>query len=271
MVKHGIILIWLWSLVVHAEPPTYRIVSLAPHTTEWVYELGAQEFLVGVSEYSDYPIQAKQLPVIANHQGVNFEKVIALKPDLVLAWRGGNQPQDIDRLKTLGFQVFESTPSTLDDIPTEITALASIIGKQQAAKEQAQAFSARLASIKQRNHTENRKRVFYYLWSTPLMSVGRDAWATHLLHECGAQNIFSNSAISYPEVSVESVIARQPAIIISATGHPNENDAKFWAPWLTSLKLERSAIRSINPDLAHRFTSRALDGLVQLCAAINHK
>lgn len=266
-----VLLIGVYGSFAHATSHVQRIISLSPHTTEWIYELQAEHLLVAVSDHSDYPADAQNLPSVANYQGVNFEKIIELQPDLILAWTGGNQPQDIDRLKRLGFSVFESNPTSLYDIPNEITAVANLIQKQKIAHKISEQFSNRLATMTKRYDAVNKVKVFYYLWATPLMTVGDRAWATHLLRFCGAENIFSNSVIDYPEVSIESVIARQPKLIISATGNPLDAEHIRWTPWFDSLNMNKSAVRAVNPDRVHRFTSRILDGLDELCLTVEEK
>lgn len=112
-----------------AEVPQ-RIVSLAPHTTELVYSLKAENRLLAVSDYSDYPEAAKALPRIASYQGVNFEALVKLQPDLVLVWQGGNKPQDIQRISSLGYRLFISSPQHPADIADEVEALGELLGQR---------------------------------------------------------------------------------------------------------------------------------------------
>ncbi|PSU45957.1 cobalamin-binding protein, partial [Photobacterium aphoticum] len=105
----------------HALPQ--RIISLSPHTTELAYAAGLGDKLIAASDYSDYPEAAKQLERVANYRGIKMERIVALKPDLILAWKGGNPVREMERLEQLGFTLFYSNPKTLEDIPNTVEAL----------------------------------------------------------------------------------------------------------------------------------------------------
>ena len=186
------------------------IVSLAPHTTEWVYALEAQDSLIAVSDFSDYPVAAKALPSVANHQGIDFEAILRLQPELILAWQGGNKPQDLARLETLGFRLFYSNPQTIEDIATELQNLGDIMQKPALADQLAAAFLQSLSELRQRYRTNQTITVFYYMWSKPLMTIGKTAWANQLLEVCGAVNIFADLSAPYPQVTIEQVLVRKP-------------------------------------------------------------
>lgn len=243
-----------------------RIISLAPHTTELVYGLGAGDRLVAVSDFSDFPSDAKQLPSVASFQGVNFEQILRLKPDLIVAWQGGNKPQDLNRLAAMGMTMFYSSPQTPKDIAEEIIILGDILGLQANAKRISQSMLQRLASIRKKYATEQQIPVFYYMWATPLMSVGKGAWANQLLSYCGAKNIFVDAIVPYPEVSMEQVLTRQPQFLIAAM-NTKVNIAE--SHWSSVRGLIKAPVITVNPDLLHRFTPRLIDGLVDMCEKLN--
>ena len=243
-----------------------RIISLAPHTTELVYALDAGEQLVAVSDFSDYPNQAAKLPTVANHNGVDFEQILRLKPDLILAWQGGNKPQDLARLTSLGFSLFYSSPKTPLDIAIEIEQLGQRLGKQEKANLLSKNFRHRLARIKQEFSGRDPVKVFYYMWPKPLMSVGGGAWASQLLTLCGATNSFADISTDYPQVSVEQVIQHKPQKLVAAMKISQQEAESFWSPYQSLLSAD---IVVVNPDLLHRFTPRLLIGLEQLCVTVH--
>lgn len=252
------------SFTSYSEPA--KLISLSPHTTELVFALGAGDKLLAVSDYSDFPAEAASLPSVASHHGVDFEKIMALQPDLIIAWQGGNKPQDLNRLRSLGFSLFYSNPASPEDIANEILLLGEQLGKQQTAQKLSTEFTARLTALRKRYQTQAPKSVFYYMWPKPLMSIGGGAWATGLLKICGAKNIFSELAVDYPQVKIEDVIRRRPQVLV-ASMKTSVTDAKtFWADFEDTLQAQ---LVVVNPDRLHRFTPRLLDGVEDLCEQLN--
>lgn len=243
-----------------------RIVSLAPHLTEWAYSLGLGPNLVAVSDYSDYPEAAKTLPRIADYQGVDMAAILTLHPDLVLAWKGGNKPQDIQKLSSLGLKLFNSEVTQIDDIPLELIRLGKLTHTSLKAKALADEFSEEIATLKSTYSRETPKNVFYYSWSTPLMTIGPKAWPNKLLNVCGAQTAFYDSPIDYPQVSVSEVLIRQVDVIIAASNESKEALSSFWAPHTHFLDAE---IVTVDPDITSRFSLRLADELKRLCHGIN--
>lgn len=243
------------------------IVTLAPHLTEWIYSLEAQSNLLAVSAYSDFPVEAQQLPVVADYHGVDFKKIMELNPDLVLAWQGGNKPQDIARLKSLGFNVFLSSPHQVSDIAREINQLGKLLGREVLAATLTTSFSQELEALHHQYDGQPPIRAFYYVWSQPLMSIGPDAWASKLLKQCHVLSIFDDAPTSYPEVTVQEVLRRQPQVLISATDRPVQAEQTFWAPHRTVLN---APVYSVDPDVFSRFTLRLPVELKQLCYRLHN-
>ena len=259
----------LVGMVICNIPPTFaveRIVSLAPHTTELIYALGADDKLLAVSDYSNYPAQAKQLPSVANHNGVDFEAIIRLQPDLIIAWQGGNKPQDLARLSSLGFTVYHSAPQSPQDISQDIRQLGKLLGREQQASNLADDFDQSLTQITQRYKLVSRQKAFYYMWTAPLMSIGQQAWANKLLDICGVNNIFADSPIPYPEVNKEQVISLQPSLLIAAMKTSQQDATQYWQAMQGLLD---ARVIVADPDELHRFTPRLIDGLSNLCKKIN--
>ncbi|NVK57677.1 MAG: cobalamin-binding protein [Alteromonadaceae bacterium] len=243
-----------------------RIVTLSPHLTEWVYSLESQQQLVGVSAYSNYPDENISLPIVADYQGVDFSTLLALEPDLVLAWGGGNKPQDIARLKSLGIPVYVSQPVSLNDIATEINEVAKLLNKTPLAQRLSDEFLLTLQQIRQQYSQRKRVDVFYYMWSQPLMTIGKDAWANQVLSVCGARNIFNDSPIDYPEVSVKQVLLRQPALLIAVSDQSLSSLEQFWA---AHREVISAPLITANGNALHRFTLRITHSIDSLCQGID--
>ncbi|WP_414828335.1 helical backbone metal receptor [Alteromonas sp. H39] len=260
------VLFAVWLLAVSHAVAAQRIVTLAPHLTEWAYSLDMGDTLVGVSAYSDYPEAAKALPQVADYNGVNFRALMALSPDLVLAWEGGNKPQDISRLKQLGFSVFLSSVRTPDDIADELEALGQLVNKERRAALLASEFREQLADLREKYHRATTTPVFYYSWTSPLMTVGKDAWANQLLAVCGARTIFTDAPNDYPQVSIQEVLRRQPALLIAATRSSAQQASVFWEPHRNILD---APLITVDPDVTSRFTLRLLPALSRLCGSVS--
>ena len=243
-----------------------RIIALAPHLTEWVYSLGMENQLVAVSEYSDYPAAAKSLPRVANYQGADLKKIIALAPTLVLAWEGGNKAQDIARLHSLGINVFVSKPLRPVDIGEELAQLAELLGVPERGLQHQRELRKQLDSIRQAYQQTPKLRAFYYLWTTPLMTVGPNAWANQLLGYCNSETIFANAEVDYPQVSMKEVILRQPDILVAASSDNVTQQEIFWRDKRDVLK---APLITAEPDILSRFTLRLPPALAQLCESIH--
>lgn len=244
-----------------------RIVTLSPHLTEWIYSLQAQDRLVGVSAFSDYPEAAAELPVIADYQGVDFTALMALEPDLVLAWGGGNKPQDIARLKSLGLRVYISQPQTLDDIATEMLDVARLTGQIESGRSLINRYRQELNQIQTQYQNLKTVKVFYYLWAQPLMTIGEGAWANKILTTCGAESVFIDSPIDYPEVSVKQVLLRQPALLIAASDQSVQTLENFWTPHRSVIA---APLVTADANALHRFTLRITAAIDTLCQRIDH-
>ncbi|AXR07565.1 cobalamin-binding protein [Salinimonas sediminis] len=242
------------------------IVTLSPHLTEWVYSLGQQEQLLAVSAHSDYPLQAAKLPVVADYNGVDIKAIVRLNPDLILAWDGGNKPQDIARLKALGFNVFLSSPRKPADISREIRRLGTQLGVSDAAEAVTRPFDEGLEGLQEQYQQRPFTKVFYYMWAQPLMTIGSAAWANSLLSVCGADTVFSDSPVVYPQVSIQEVIRRQPSFIIAASGRPLSAEKAFWDSHRSVLD---TPLIQVNPDITSRFTLRLLPELTRICEALH--
>jgi len=240
-----------------------RIVSLSPHTTELVFAVGAGDRLIGVSAYSDYPEQAKALPVIASSQQINIETILALEPDLIIYWQQGNSAADIKQLKKFGIPVYPSKTGGLADVATQIEKLGQILGTQATANLVSEKYRQALAKLRHDYKNNPKQDLFYQVWPTPLMTVASDPWLQEQFQLCGFNNVFSDSPVPYPVINVEQVLVKQPSVIIA--GSVNDNELLQWQTWQSIPAVSYGNIFRINPDVSHRFSPRVIQGIDTLC------
>jgi len=243
-----------------------RIVSLAPHITENLFTAGAGGKIVGVVEYSDYPEAAKRIRRIGDFSLPDLEAIIALKPDLILAWQSGSSNAMVGKLKALGLTVFQSQQDELEDIPVSIEQFGRLAGTETVAGPAAAHFRQRLAKIRSQYANKSRVPVFYQVWHQPLLTVGGGQIISQAIHLCGGENIFSGLAGKAPAVSHEAVLAANPeAIIASGMGRDTAIGLNDWRRWTRMKATARSNLFFVPADLMQRATPRLLDGAEQLC------
>jgi len=250
------------SLSAQAQYPQ-RIISLSPHTTELIFAAGAGDRLIGVSAYSDYPEAAKALPIVASYQQINIETILALKPDMIIYWQQGNAAADIDRLKKFGIPVYASKTGGLDDIAIQIQHLGKILGTESIANSVSDKYRQTLAALRAKYKNNPKQDLFYQIWPTPLMTVANDPWLQQQFELCGFNNVFKDSPVPYPVISVEQVLVKQPAVIIA--GSVNDAELAQWQMWPSIPAVKNGNVFRVNPDVSHRFSPRVITGIKTLC------
>ena len=246
-----------------------RIVALAPHITEMLYAIGAGQHLVAVSDFSDYPGPAQVLPRVANFAGVNIEAVLALQPDLIIAWRSGTPIADVNRLKQLGLRVVFSDPITLNDIGNELQMLGELTGNPQQGAQQAADFAAALQQLSEQYQHKKPVRVFFAMGVAPLSTVANQAWPQQMLQLCRADNPFAKVKGDYPQVGIEQVVEAQPEVIIQASRAGTAADFSYWQRYTSLPAVKQQRFISLNADHLYRTTPRTLLGISQLCQALD--
>jgi iron complex transport system substrate-binding protein len=198
--------------------PAHRIVSLAPSITDTLFAAGAGAYVVGTSRFSDHPAQAKQVPVVGDATMLDLERIVGLKPDLILVWKSGTPAAQVDKLARLGIPIYYSETTRLADIPAATRTFGELAGTAAAADASAAAFSKALGGLRAAYSGKKRMKVFFQVWDRPLMTVGRAQMISDALDLCGGDNVFNDLAQAAPTVGREAVIARQPDVIMTAGG-----------------------------------------------------
>ncbi len=253
--------------------PAARIISIAPHLTEIAFAAGAGARLIAVSEYSDYPPAAIRLPRVGDGARVDIERILTLKPDLVLAWKSGNQAGDIERLERLGIPVWVSEASRLSDIPRLLRDVAIVTGESAAGERAAGDFERELHRLRERHGTQTVMqkplRVFYEIWHRPLLTVNGAHMISDAITLCGGKNVFAAAPLLTPAVSLESVLAARPQIVLGGGSAKGETD--FRAQWarMPLAALRTIPVRYIAPDSIQRQSPRILGGIRAMCAHLD--
>ena len=255
---------------VRLSAPAERVVSLAPHLTELLYAVGAGDRVVGAVDYSDYPPEAQSLPRVGDAFRIDIERVLALRPDLVVAWHSGNPASDVAHLRRLGITVYYSEPHGLDGVAAQVEALGRLTGREAQASRTSQAFRAGLAALRARYRDRRRVSVFYQIAAQPLYTIG----GPHLINEaidlCGGRNIFSDVDSLAPIVSIEAVLSAMPDAIVASGHRPGDvTPLEQWRRWPRLPAVRDDHLFIVNPDLLNRATPRMLSGIERLCMLLD--
>lgn len=252
--------------IVHLPRPAQRIVTLAPHLAETLFAAGAGQSLVGAVEFSDFPIEVKKRPSVGGYSRIDLEAVVALKPDLIVAWQSGNIPAHVDKLRALGIPIYISQPDRIDDVAAEIERLGILAGTIDVSRVAAEGFRQRLAALKNQFGERPRVRTFYQVWKEPLVTVGGKQIISNVIDLCGGENVFAALQSMAPTVSVEAVIAANPEVIVASgmdAARPEWLDD--WTRWSSIKAVASDNLFFVRPELIQRHTPRLLDGAEQLC------
>jgi iron complex transport system substrate-binding protein len=260
------------------EGPPARVVTLAPSLTELVFAAGGGGTIVAADTSSDYPAAARAIPRIGDVARIDVERVLALKPDLVIVWRHGNTSRELDQLEAAGVRLFSLEPQRLDDVARAIERLGQLLGTEDTARPVAASLRETLAALRRRHANDAPVRVFYQVWAHPLMTINRRQIVSEVIELCGGRNVFAGLGPLVPQVAIESVLAADPEAIFTADERGGtallrrDSDAGAFASWRQHPRL--SAVRgrwlyTLNGDSISRQGPRIVDGAAAVCDALD--
>lgn len=256
------------ALPAAAAVPAQRLVSLAPHLTEIAYAAGAGASLVGTVEYSDYPVQARRLPQVGNAWRIDFERLLALRPDAVLVWSGGTPQQNIDRLRRLGIRIVEVPTNRIADIPTALRSIGRLTGNLSTAAVAATDFERDIAAERRANAGKRRLSVFIQIDDEPLFTVNGAHVISEVVSLCGGSNVFAGLLQTAPAVSMEAVVTRNPQVILS-TDDTVTDPYLGWSRWERLTAVRSRTIYPMPSDVVARASPRLVQGVRAVCAALD--
>lgn len=255
---------------VHLNRSARRIISLAPNITELVFAAGAGDKLVGVSSFSDYPDAAKLIPNIGDASSLDLERIVALNPDLVIAWGEGNKAADIDKLERLGLTVFVTKADRLEDISRLLRKTGKLAGTLEIAEISANAYDVELYKIKQSYKNRKQVGVLYLIWHQPFMTVSGNHIISDIISICGGINVFSAAPSLTLVVSEENILKVDPQVIISSMlfESPEVGAQELWRKFSYIKAMRNDHLFFVHPDLILRQTPRMLKATRTVCEQI---
>lgn len=246
--------------------PAMRVVSLAPHLTEVVFAAGAGDQLVGAVAYSDYPEAAQAVPRVGSYDNVSVESLVALNPDLVLAWYSGNGPELIKRVESLGLKVFVFESKTMESVAESLRVVGTLTGNEATAAAAADAFLQQLSHLRDTYSTRQEISMYYQIWDEPLMTLNGDHLISDVVKLCGGRNVFADSPVLVSRISVESVIRADPQVIIaSGMGEARPEWLDDWRKWTSMTAVKNKQLYFVPPDVLQRHTPRIIEGATLMC------
>lgn len=252
------------------------IVALSPSAAEILFAVGAGNQVAAVSDFTDYPPQAAEKPVVGGFDGktLSMEKILSYKPDLVYMSDVMHNYM-IDQLNSYGIKYYLSTTNSIAGVEKEILDIGEITGHVEQAKNVVSQMEEKLASVKGKlptgdvNYQGGAPKLYYEVWNVPYMSAGAQSFINDVISAAGAQNIFSDVNDAYPIVSEESIISRQPEIIIiPASSGVTVADVKQRAGWQTIPAVQNNKIFIVDDNVYTRPGPRIADVVVELSELI---
>jgi iron complex transport system substrate-binding protein len=249
--------------------PAQRIVSLAPHATELLFAVGAGERVVATVEHADHPEAARRIPRVGSASMLDLERIVALRPDLIVVWLHGNAERHLDKVRRLGIPVFHSQPKTLADVASSLQRLGRLAGTEAHARRAAERYTAQLEALRRAHAHRAPVRVFFQAWKQPLLTINGTQIISDVIRLCGGRNVFEDAPALVPAVSAEAVASADPEAIVS-TGRGGD-DGDELAQWRSLARMRASANGNLillpTPTLG-RHSPRVLEGAAMLCHAL---
>lgn len=249
--------------------PPQRIISLAPNLTELAYAAGLGDKLVAVTAYSDYPPEAKRLPLVGDAFRLDWERLLSLKPDLVLGWQSGLSARDRAMFGKLGLRLLVLEPRHLDDIPKTLRLLGQVGGAGELAEASAREFERQRDGLRLQYAARAPMRAYFQIADAPLLTVNGDHIISDVLRLCGAENVFAAAPLLTPTISAEALLAARPDVLFALGERPRqmEDVLRTWRTLpLPAIKQQRYGF--IESDLMSRASPRILQGVATVCQQI---
>ncbi|HEX7387018.1 MAG TPA: cobalamin-binding protein [Castellaniella sp.] len=262
---------WAWwaalclASITPAAAASPRVITLAPSVTELVFAAGAGADVVGTDRNSNYPPAVQALPHVGDVMQLDDEAILALRPTLVIGWQPSpNTSALAERLKRLKVPLIYANPQSLEDIPTLIRSLGRRLGTERVANQEASHLEQQIRQL----HAPRAKvqSVFIEVSADPLYTLGKDPLINDILRHCGGRNLYADSRIAAPQVSVESVLHLNPDVVImSPEGHNTLQARRSWWARYGLPAAKDGHFYAIASDWLHRPGPRLVDAAVALC------
>ncbi len=238
-----------------------RVVSLAPSLSEIVVELGATDLLVGRLEAGETLPELVNVASVGGYGQLDMERLLSLRPDLILLWPGSVGVAQRDQLKRLNIPTFTPEPKNLTQLVDQVEGVATALNRAERGRELAARLRARLEQLRQQYAREQPLRVFYQVWDRPLYTVGGGQIISDALALCGARNVFADVSLPAPQVSVESVLQRNPDVIIAGT----QAQLDAWKAWPQLEAVKQGRLLLLADKGLERPSGQMIEATARLC------
>jgi vitamin B12 transport system substrate-binding protein len=259
--------LWLAVLLLALSSPALaglRVVSLAPSLSEIVVELDSADLLVGVLDAGERPAAIADVPSVGRYGQLDMERLLSLKPDLLLLWPGSVGAGQRDQLKRLNIPTFIAEPHTLTQLAAQIEAIAEQLGRPERGAKRAAELRAQLEGLRQRYQRDVPLRVFYQVWDKPLYSVGGGQIISDALEVCGARNVFADLNLPAPQVSIEAVLQRDPEVIVAS----DQAQLGAWKVWPQVAAVRQGRLLLVTDKGLERPSGQMISATAKLCQLI---
>lgn len=256
--------LWLALLLLALSGPVLaalRVVSLAPSLSEIVVELDSADLLVGVLDAGERPAAIADVPSVGRYGQLDMERLLSLKPDLLLLWPGSVGAGQRDQLKHLNIPTFVAEPHTLTQLAAQIEAIAEQLGRPERGAERAAELRKQLNDLRQRYRRDEPLRVFYQVWDKPLYTVGGGQIISDALEVCGARNVFADLNLPAPQVSIEAVLQRDPEVIVAG----DQAQLEAWKAWPQVAAVKQGRLLLATDKGLERPSGQMISATAKLC------
>jgi len=249
-----------------------RIISLAPNVTEILFGLGLDQEIVGVSIHCNFPEKARTRTRVGSYISLDFEKIVSLKPDLIIGTGAGNTKDMVDRLEKLGFSTYIIFPKNFDGILTSVRHLSQVVAREKEGLVTVRSMESRRQKIDDLIRNLPRPRVFMQIGEAPIVTVGRGSFADDLISLAGGENVAAKEEKMYPRWGMEEVLRRSPEVILISSMNPKGNYERVvqeWSRWKMIPAVQHGRIRLIDSDLIDRPSPRIVEGLEEMAGVFH--
>ncbi|MFP4244649.1 MAG: cobalamin-binding protein, partial [Ectothiorhodospira sp.] len=244
-------------------------ISLAPHITENLFAVGAGDRIVGTVNFSDHPEAAREIPRVGSYKQLDLESILALEPDLIIAWEAGNVRSQLERLEAMGHTLYYSDPRDMDQLVQGLETLGRLAGRPEQGRKTARELEEAFAGLREDHAHRPGVEVFYQVWDRPLMTLNADHLISQIIRLCGGRNVFGHLDAPVPRLDREVVLAADPEVIMG--GGMGEEDPQWvedWRRWPQMTAVSRDNLFFIPPSLIQRPTPRVAEGAQLICEAL---
>jgi iron complex transport system substrate-binding protein len=252
--------------------PPKRIVSLAPNITEILFSLGLDEEIVGVSIHCNFPEKAKTKVQVGSYISLDFERIVSLKPDLIIATGAGNTRDMVERLGKLGFPTYVIFPKNFSDVVRSIGHISQVVDREKEGMGIIKEMKRRRQRVVELTQGLPKPRVFLQIGDAPIVTVGKTSFGDDLIHLVGGENIAGKEKEMYPRLGMEEILKRSPEVIIISSMNPKGDYQKIvqeWSRWKTIPAVKNGRIYLIDSDLVDRPSPRIIEGLEEIARVVH--